>query len=136
MDYVEEMCQMTSKQNSLNLEEMLRQNQTLFAGGGISEEAKDQYFQAVMEDILIVKKLQNKYDETDTFRLAKTVKITVKLRPMGIYEGCCKGFFLISRRMKHITINSDLPELLQKVVLSLTGTLCITCRLCSQCTFS
>ena len=46
------------------------------------------------------------------------MKITVKLRPMGIYEGCCKGFFLISRRMKHITINSDLPELLQKVVLS------------------
>ena len=65
-----------------------------------------------------VKQLQNKYDETDPFRLAKAMKITVKLRPMGIYEGCCKGFFLISRRMKHITINSDLPELLQKVVLS------------------
>ena len=29
IDYVEEMCQMTSKKNSLNLEEMLRQNQTL-----------------------------------------------------------------------------------------------------------
>ena len=65
-----------------------------------------------------VKQLQNKYDETNPFRLAKAMKITVKLRPMGIYEGCCKGFFLISRRMKHITINSDLPELLQKVVLS------------------
>lgn len=46
-----------------------------------------------------VKQLQNKYDETDPFRLAKAMKITVKLRPMGIYEGCCKGFFLISRRM-------------------------------------
>ncbi|MGYP001176651569 len=40
-----------------------------------------------------VKQLQNKYDETDPFRLAKAMKITVKLRPMGIYEGCCKGFF-------------------------------------------
>ena len=29
IDYVEEMCQMTSKKNSLNLEEMLIQNQTL-----------------------------------------------------------------------------------------------------------
>lgn len=65
-----------------------------------------------------VKELQKKYDETDPFRLAKELKITVKLRPMGIYEGCCKGFFLISRRMKHITINSDLPDLLQKVVLA------------------
>lgn len=56
MDYVEEMRQMTSKQDSLNLEEMLRQNQTLFAGGSISEEAKDQYFQAVMEAYLDCKK--------------------------------------------------------------------------------
>ena len=55
-DYVEEMRQMTSKQDSLNLEEMLRQNQTLFAGGTISEEAKDQYFQAVMEAYLDCKK--------------------------------------------------------------------------------
>ena len=46
----------TSKQDSLNLEEMLRQNQTLFAGGSISEEAKDQYFQAVMEAYLDCKK--------------------------------------------------------------------------------
>ena len=35
---------------------MLRQNQTLFAGGTISEEAKDQYFQAVMEAYLDCKK--------------------------------------------------------------------------------
>ena len=56
MDYVEEMRQMTSKQDSLNLEEMLRQNQTLFAGGTISEEAKDQYLQAVMEAYLDCKK--------------------------------------------------------------------------------
>ena len=56
MDYVEEMRQMTSKQDSLNLEEMLRQNQTLFAGGSISEEAKDQYLQAVMEAYLDCKK--------------------------------------------------------------------------------
>ena len=34
------------------LEEMLRENQALFAGGTISEEAKDAYFQAVMKAYL------------------------------------------------------------------------------------
>ena len=40
-----------------------------------------------------VKQLQNKYDETDPFRLAKAMKITVKLRPMGIYEDAARDFF-------------------------------------------
>ena len=34
------------------VEEMLRKNQALFAGGTISEEAKDAYFQAVMKAYL------------------------------------------------------------------------------------
>ena len=34
------------------VEEMLRENQALFAGGTISEEAKDAYFQAVMKAYL------------------------------------------------------------------------------------
>lgn len=37
---------------------------------------------------------------------------------MGLYDGCCKGFFIIYKRKKHITINSDLPKILQKVVLA------------------
>ena len=37
---------------------------------------------------------------------------------MGLFEGCCKGFFLVHRRKKHITINGDLPDVLQKVVLA------------------
>lgn len=52
MEYVEEMRQKSSLQDSLNLERMLEQNQALFAGGSISEDAKDAYFQAVMKAYL------------------------------------------------------------------------------------
>lgn len=65
-----------------------------------------------------VKRVMRKYDETDPFRLAKAMKIIVSYEPLGLYEGCCKGFFIVHRRMKHITINSDLPEELQRVVLA------------------
>ena len=64
------------------------------------------------------KQLKKKYDETDPERLAEQMKILVSREPMGLFNGCCKGFFLIYRRKKHITINSDLPILLQKVVLA------------------
>ena len=49
MDYVEEMRSTAGTQDALDLEVMLRQNQALFAGGQISEEAKDAYFRAVMK---------------------------------------------------------------------------------------
>lgn len=52
MDYVEEMRQKGGRREALDLEEMLRKNQALFAGGTISEEAKDAYFQAVMKAYL------------------------------------------------------------------------------------
>ena len=64
------------------------------------------------------KQLKKKYDETDPERLAKQMKILVSRESMGLFEGCCKGFFLVHRRKKHITINGDLPDVLQKVVLA------------------
>ena len=64
------------------------------------------------------KQLKKKYDETEPERLAEQMKILVSREPMGLFEGCCKGFFLVHRRKKHITINGDLPDVLQKVVLA------------------
>lgn len=64
------------------------------------------------------RKICRKYDETDPYRLAKAMKIIIRFVPMGFYRGCCKGFFMVHRRMKHITINSDLPEELQRIVLA------------------
>lgn len=52
MDYVENMRCTAGTKASLDLEAMLEQNQALFAGGTISEEAKDAYFQAVMKAYL------------------------------------------------------------------------------------
>ncbi|MCD8150316.1 MAG: helix-turn-helix domain-containing protein [Clostridiales bacterium] len=49
MEYVEEMRKKEGRKESLDLEKMLQQNQALFAGGTVSEEAKDAYFQAVMK---------------------------------------------------------------------------------------
>ena len=46
------------------------------------------------------------------------MKIIVVLKPMGRYKGCCKGFYVQHRRIKHITINSDLPEVIQRVILA------------------
>lgn len=56
MEYVEEMRKQTGYRESLDLEAMLKENQALFAGGTISEEAKDAYFQAVMQAYVECKK--------------------------------------------------------------------------------
>ena len=52
MEYVEEMRRTAGTREALNVEEMLKMNQALFAGGTISEEAKDDYFQALMKAYL------------------------------------------------------------------------------------
>lgn len=49
MDYVEEMRATTGTKDSQNLEEMLKANKEMFAGGTVSEEAKDAYFRALMD---------------------------------------------------------------------------------------
>lgn len=39
-------------------------------------------------------KLKKKYDEADPWKLASAMNIHVSLVPMGLFEGCCKGFFV------------------------------------------
>lgn len=63
-------------------------------------------------------KLFKKYGERDPFRLAEALGIRTELRPMGLYDGCVKGFFIYAYRIRHITVNSDLPELLQRVIMA------------------
>lgn len=59
-----------------------------------------------------------KYDETDPFRLAEAMDIQVSYQSMGTGEKCCKGFFIVYKRIKHITINCDLPRIMQRIVLA------------------
>lgn len=49
MEYIEQMRLEAGTGEALDLEAMLAQNQAMFAGGTISQEAKDAYFQAVMK---------------------------------------------------------------------------------------
>ena len=63
-----------------------------------------------------VQRLKQRYKETDPFRLCAAMKIIVLFVPMGTYEGACKGFFLAQSRKRAITINSDLPRPLQRII--------------------
>ena len=65
-----------------------------------------------------VRETVKKYDETDPVRLAKAMNIYLRFDHLGTAPGCIKGFFAIISRIKHITINYDLPEELQKVILA------------------
>ena len=65
-----------------------------------------------------VNKVIRKYDETDPFRLAEAMGILVFYQSLGLKEGCCKGFFMVRNRIKAIIINSDLPPIVQRIVLA------------------
>ncbi|MCD7762451.1 MAG: helix-turn-helix domain-containing protein [Lachnospiraceae bacterium] len=52
MDYVEEVRKKEGSKEAHDLEAMLKENQAMFAGGSVSAEAKDAYFQAVMKAYL------------------------------------------------------------------------------------
>lgn len=65
-----------------------------------------------------VQRLKHRYHETDPFELCAAMNIIVMRIPMGTYEGACKGFFLAQSREKAIAINSDLPEPLQRIIVT------------------
>lgn len=65
-----------------------------------------------------VAKLKVKYDETDPFRLCRAMGITLLLQPMGSHATAIKGFFMECKRIKTITVNSDLPEVIQKIIVA------------------
>ncbi|NLV58378.1 MAG: ImmA/IrrE family metallo-endopeptidase [Clostridiales bacterium] len=63
-------------------------------------------------------RIKRRYADTNLVRLCKAMGITLLYEPMGVYEGTCKGFFLVHSRRMIITINSDLPEEQQYAVLA------------------
>ena len=63
-----------------------------------------------------VSSLKKKYDESNPFRLAKSMGICLIPQPMGTDENCCKGFFMVSRRIPAIIYNDDLPERFQEII--------------------
>ena len=66
----------------------------------------------------MAKHIKQKYAESDPWKLSKALNLTVSVKSMGLYDGCCKGFFVMYRRIKYIVINGDLPKQLQRIVLA------------------
>jgi Zn-dependent peptidase ImmA (M78 family) len=65
-----------------------------------------------------VRRVKEKYDETDPVRLARSMGILLLFEPMGTSETACKGFYLSQSRVQVITVNSDLSDTLQNIILS------------------
>ena len=65
-----------------------------------------------------VERLKRKFHETDPFLLCDAMGIILLYEPMGTYPGACKGFFLAKSRKRSITVNSDLPEAIQRIIVT------------------
>lgn len=63
-----------------------------------------------------VEEVQRRYHESDPFRLMKAMGIRPIFRAMGTEPDSLKGFFLECNRIKMIVINSDLPNMLQRII--------------------
>lgn len=64
-----------------------------------------------------VDKIKKKYDELDPVKLCQYMKISLLYHPMGTFKGACKGFYMEQSRKRVITINSQLEEALQRIIL-------------------
>ncbi|PKM71869.1 MAG: hypothetical protein CVU91_11990 [Firmicutes bacterium HGW-Firmicutes-16] len=64
-----------------------------------------------------LERIKSEYGQLEPAKLAEELKVIVRYEPMGVYDGCCKGFFITACRQKHITVNADLLEELQRVIL-------------------
>ena len=65
-----------------------------------------------------VEMIQKKYHESNPFRLCSAMDIMLIFRSMGNNPNAIKGFFLESKRIRTITVNDDLPLVIQKVIVA------------------
>lgn len=65
-----------------------------------------------------VSRLIKKHDEPNPWNMASAMGIIVAEYPMGTEANSCKGFFMYQSRMKHITINSELTDVLKRIILA------------------
>lgn len=65
-----------------------------------------------------VQSLKKKYDESDPIQLCKAMGIILLFQPMGKHEGAIKGFYMKCKRIPTITVNCDLTETIQKIIIA------------------
>lgn len=63
-------------------------------------------------------RIRQKYDETEPVRLCRAMGILLLDEPMGASVNACKGFYLRQSREQVITVNSDLPDEVRRVILA------------------
>ncbi|GHU70847.1 hypothetical protein FACS1894184_16870 [Clostridia bacterium] len=63
------------------------------------------------------KRIKRKYGETNPVRLCAAMGIHLMYAAMGAGEGSCKGFYLYQSRCKVITVNDQMGEDYQRVIL-------------------
>ena len=65
-----------------------------------------------------VEALQKKYHESDPFRLCEDMNILLLSQSLGNDPDAIKGFYLESKRIRTITVNCDLPEAVQRIIVA------------------
>ena len=65
-----------------------------------------------------VEALQKKYHESDPFRLCEDMNILLLSQTLGNAPDAIKGFYLESKRIRTITVNCDLPEAVQRIIVA------------------
>ena len=70
------------------------------------------------EIVAAVEKLKKRYHEDDPFLLCKAMGIKLIFQSLGTAPDAIKGFILKSKRIITITINCDLPLVIQKIIVA------------------
>ena len=66
----------------------------------------------------VVSDLKRTYGTSNPYELCSVLGIILLYHSMGTLSDSCKGFYFTHLGVNTITINSDLPEIIQKVILA------------------
>lgn len=64
-----------------------------------------------------VEKVKRRYQEDDPIKLCRAMGVILLPQALGTDDDAIKGFFLQRNRIKTITYNTDLPEVLQRIII-------------------
>ena len=65
-----------------------------------------------------VSQLKGRYREKEPASLIRAMDVLLLSQPLGTHKTACKGFFMTQSRVRVITVNSDLPDELRRIILA------------------
>ena len=63
-----------------------------------------------------VARLRRRYGDSDPARLCREMEIQLLYQPLGSHPGAIKGYFIVCKRIRAITVNMDLPPVMQRII--------------------